>query len=394
MSEDRFDEFQVGDEAEISHLVSAGDVETFAGLTGDDNPLHMDEAYADTTTFGGRVVHGMLTASFISTIIGTKLPGPGALWYEQTLRYLSPVRIDERIRIRARVLRKSSGLRTLVLETIVLGGDGRTVIEGEAKVKVLPPTESKMTDGKKGTVIISGGSRGIGAAVAEELSGAGFPVVIGYASSESRAAAIRDGIGAAGGRAEIFRADVRMLDEIEALVRFADEVSGDVAGVVHCASPPPEGPAFEALEWEAVQEHLDVQVRGAFHLCKAVLPHLRERGRGSIVNIASVVADNVPPVGWLPYTLAKSALISFTRSLAAELGPPGIRVNCVSPGMTQTNLIAGLSEKSKLVAKMQAPLRRLATPEDVAGAVGFLFSEQAAHITGENLRVCGGASMV
>ena len=103
MSVDRFREIRVGDVAEVQRTISAADVEAFVRMTGDDNPVHVDDAFARAAGVGGRVVHGMLTAAFISTVIGTRLPGPGALWYEQHVRFLRPVRIGETIRVRATV---------------------------------------------------------------------------------------------------------------------------------------------------------------------------------------------------------------------------------------------------------------------------------------------------
>ena len=135
MAEDRFAEINVGDEAEISHTVTLEDVEDFVRLTGDDNPLHTDDAYAARTMLKRRIVHGMLTASFISTLIGTKLPGKGALWYEQNTRFLAPVHIGETVHVWAKVKRKSAALRVLVLEVVVSNADGLRVVECEAKVK-------------------------------------------------------------------------------------------------------------------------------------------------------------------------------------------------------------------------------------------------------------------
>jgi len=137
VSADRLDSISVGDEAEILHTITEVDVDAFSKLTGDDNPLHMDEQFAASTSLRKRVVHGMLTASFISTIIGTKLPGKGAMWFEQRTQFLSPVRIGERIRVWAKVKQKSVSQRVVVLETLVFGSDGRKVIEGEAKVKII-----------------------------------------------------------------------------------------------------------------------------------------------------------------------------------------------------------------------------------------------------------------
>jgi len=396
MSEDRFEKIAVGDEAEIFHTITANDLDSFAEVTGDINPLHMDDSYAATTSFKKRVVHGMLTASFISTMIGTKLPGKGSLWYEQHLRFLAPARIGENIRVWAKVKHKSLSMRIITIETLVFGDGERKLIEGEAKVKVLKPEmkdKSNLEIQEKGAVIITGASRGIGAAIAKELALAGYPVVVNYNKSTSHSEDIVQHINAQKGRAVAFQANVIDRNSVHGMVDFAIDKFRYISGIVNNASPPIQSMDFAQISWADIQTHIDVQIKGAYHLCQAVLPHLLEVKKGVIVNMSSIVADNVPPAKWMPYTMAKAALVSFSRSLAVEYGPKGIRVNCVSPGMTQTDLIADVPEKAKMVAKMQTTLRRLAVPEDIAGVVSFLFSDKAKHITGENIRVCGGIIM-
>jgi 3-oxoacyl-[acyl-carrier protein] reductase len=396
---DRFDTTLVGDEVEFCRTITAKDVDAFADLTGDTNPLHMQDEFAVATSFRKRVVHGMLTASFISTMIGTKLPGAGALWFEQHLRFLAPVWIGEKIRVLAKVKHKSQAQRILSIETLVFGEDGRKVIEGEAKVKLLKPGTGEAEAGKlneepKGAVIVTGASRGIGAAIALELAAHGHPIVVNYARSPGEAEKVSNQIVQAKGVALPFRADVANPGEIDAMVKFAQEEFGTLEGVVNNASPRIDPFDFVGGNWEQIQRHLDIQVKGAFSLCRAVLPALLVKKSGVIVNIGSIFTDNVPPIKLFPYILAKAALVQMTRCLAAEFGPQGIRVNCVSPGMTDTELISNLPEKTKMLTKMQSPLRRLALPEDIAGVVAFLFSKRARHITGENIRVCGGIVMV
>ncbi len=140
---DNFDEISVGDEAEIIHRITSDDLETFVSLTGDDNPIHVDEDYASQTMLGRTIVHGMLSASFISTLIGTKLPGRGALWYEQHTRFVEPVHVGETIHVCARVKQKSSALRLMILDVVVYNDEKRRVVECEAKVRVLKPLESQ-----------------------------------------------------------------------------------------------------------------------------------------------------------------------------------------------------------------------------------------------------------
>jgi 3-oxoacyl-[acyl-carrier protein] reductase len=396
ISEDKFEKIKIGDEAEIFHTITAKDVDSFVDLTGDDNPLHVDEAYASKTTFKKRVVHGMLTASFISTMIGTKLPGTGSLWYEQQIRFLSPVRIGGKIRVWAKVRHKSTSQRIVVLETIVFDEHGARVIEGEAKVKIIKQEkikETTMSDQSKGAIIISGSSRGIGASIAKTLAKEGYPVVINYLHSVDRAENLAKTIIEEEGQAIVCKADVSNEQEVKEMVELALSSFGHIHGIVNNASGPIEIKDFADLTWQDMQKHLDIQLKGAFNMTQAVLNHFIDQKGGAIVNITSIVADHIPPAKWMPYNLAKSALVTFTKSIANEYGVKGIRSNCVSPGMTQTDLIADLPEKVKMVTKMQTPLRRLTTPEDVSGTVSYLFSEQASFVTGQNIRVCGGMVM-
>lgn len=394
---DRFESISVGDRAEVRHTIGPADLNTFAALTGDDNPLHMDEAFAAATSMGHRVVHGMLTASFISTIIGTRLPGPGALWFEQSLRFLAPARIGEAILVTAEVLHKSPATRVLTIRTRVSGEGGRELVDGEAKVKVVETEQTRQPEqdpGRAGdAVVITGASRGIGAAIAGALAAAGRPVVINYRTRAEDAERIAHAIRDAGGTAEPIRADVSDPDQVAAMFDQARRTVGEPLGVVNNASPRITPTPVTDLAWHEVQHQIDVQVRGAFEVSRAALPAMLAAGRGRIVNITSQVVDGVPPAQWAGYTAAKAALVSLTRSMALELGPRGVRVNAVSPGMTPTDLTADLPERARMVAKMQTPTRRLARPDDIAGVVAFLMSDAADHITGQTVRVGGGAVM-
>ena len=134
-------------------------------------------------------------------------------------------------------------------------------------------------------------------------------------------------------------------------------------------------------------------MKGAFLLTQALAPAMAERRWGRIVNITSLVAEGAPTVTWTGYAMAKAALATMSRHLAAELGPSGVTVNCVAPGLTDAGLVGEVPEKAQMLAARQTPLRRLATPRDVAGAVAYLASEDAAFVTGQTLGVNGGMAM-
>ena len=130
-----FDELSVGQTAEVSHVVGAADIEAFAAVSGDYNPVHMDEAYAKTTPFGGRIAHGMLSAAYISAVLGNDLPGPGAIYLSQSLRFRRPVKIGDPVTARVTVKALDAGKGHATFETVCLV-NGKTVVDGEALIMV------------------------------------------------------------------------------------------------------------------------------------------------------------------------------------------------------------------------------------------------------------------
>ena len=398
MSEETIKGFRVGDVAELDHIITPADIDSFVKLTGDTNPLHVDRRYAERTTFKGVVAHGMLGASFLSTIIGKHIPGDGALWLSQTLEFLFPVRVGDRIRVKAEVLEINARHRTLTLQTEIFNQHRQKVLTGRSLVKVLEVEELPIKNGEPSdlipkVVIITGASRGIGAATAKRLARSGYAVVVNYRSDEEGALATVEEITAGGGNAVAFKADITNRAAVETMIKMTRQRFGAITALVNNATGQLIPKTFLELTEEDLEHYWNVQFKAPLHLIQAVLPSFHEAKCGAIVSISTIYTNNVPPTKLLVYTATKAALESATRSLAVEYGPQGFRFNVVSPGMTDTHLIADVPEKVRLLTKMQTPLRRLATPEDVANGVAFLLSEEARHITGETLRICGGTVM-
>jgi 3-oxoacyl-[acyl-carrier protein] reductase len=390
-----FDQIRVGDEAELTHLLTQADVQAFATLTGDFNPLHVDETFVQKTLLGKPVVYGMLSASFISTIIGMMLPGSGALWTSQTLDYVHPAYVGDTLHVVAKVKQKSPATRMVILQIVITNQHGQRLIVGESSVKMMELNdEDKImeTDTKK-TILVTGGSAGIGKAIAQRLASDGHTVVVNYRRSEEKAKEVVTNITQTGGKSIAIKANIAREEEVETLFAAATKAFGPIWAVVHCAAPKNLPLSFDDLKWELIREQLDVQVKGAFNCAKAALPRMVEAQSGGLVFIGSIFADGIPPTQQTRYVVAKSGLAALARSLAVEYGPKGIRVNIVAPGMTQTEMIAHLSEKTKMLTQIHTPLRRLAEPIDIANVVAFLLSSGARHITGETIRVCGGAVM-
>lgn len=387
-----FDEIIPGDQATVVRTITAEDVRRFAELTGDDNPLHVDRAFAEASPYKDIVVHGMLGASLLSTLIGTELPGDGAVWVSQTFEFLHPVRLDDTLTVTGTVTKKHDRERLLEMEARIVNQRQVVVLSGTGTVRVMaPPTpKSNAAPTRPMVAVVTGGAGGIGRAICRALAGDGYAVVLGYRSHEARALELVQEIQDSGGSGEAVRLDVTDAPAVQAMVTSAIRRLGGIGVVVHAASPAIGPTDFADLEWDRVTEHLNTDVGGAFQLAKACVPQMRSQGFGRIVMITSGELDGPPTPKWTAYAVGKAALATFARSLAVELGPSGITVNCVSPGMTDTAMIGDLSEKARLLLARRAPLRRLARPEDVADAVSFLVSPRADYITGETVRVNGG----
>jgi 3-oxoacyl-[acyl-carrier protein] reductase len=239
-------------------------------------------------------------------------------------------------------------------------------------------------DGK--VALVTGGSRGIGAAISRELAKAGAKVALNYRAGQEAADEVA---GEIGGLA--VRADVSKPEEVQALIERVEGELGDIDALVNNA-----GVTRDTLiarmtddDWQTV---IDTNLRGTFNTSRAVSRKMLRRRAGSIVNLSSVVGVHGNP-GQANYAASKAGIIGLTKALARELGSRGVRVNAIAPGYISTELTDVLNDEQRGLILQNTPLGRLGEPEDVARAVRFLCSDEAAFITGDVLLVDGGLGM-
>ena len=241
------------------------------------------------------------------------------------------------------------------------------------------------------TALVTGSTRGIGRAIALRLARDGVVVVLNHARAGSAAEEAIAAVRAAGGRAHAVRADVTDAAECARLVREATAAAGPIELLVNNVGPFLERPLGETsdAEWRLM---IDGNLGSAFWCARAVLPGMRAAGGGVIVNVGALNAEVSPGMTHdaPAYSLAKSALMMMTRSLARTEGPHGIRVNAVGPGFIETEAYAGWDPDEQARWRSQIPLGRFGRPDEVAEAVAFLASSGAAYISGAILPVHGG----
>jgi len=242
------------------------------------------------------------------------------------------------------------------------------------------PSDFASLEGK--TALVTGASKGIGKAIATELAAAGATVVVGYRSGKDEAEALASDLGGAA-----IQADVSSAEEAKRLV----EEAGDLDILVNNAGLTRDGllARMSDDDWQTV---IDTNLASVFYTCRAVTRPMMKKRAGAIVNISSIVGVH-GNWGQTNYAASKAGIIGFTKSLARELGSRNIRANVVAPGYVKTQLTDVLPEEATGAMLENTPLGRLGDPEDVAGAVRFLCSDEAAFITGEVMLVDGGLGM-
>ncbi len=240
--------------------------------------------------------------------------------------------------------------------------------------------------------LVTGGSRGIGRAIALEFAARGAAVVVNYNKSPEAAEEVVRQIQAAGGKAAAYQADVSDFKQAEALVKFAVETFGDLSILVNNAGITRDQliMMMPEADWDAV---INTNLKSSFNCSKAAIKHMLRKRTGRIINMASV-AGQMGNAGQTNYSASKAGQIGFTKALAREVAARNITVNAIAPGFVDTEILDNMTPETLEAALKMVPLARKGKPEEIAYAAAFLASDEAAYITGQVLGVDGGMAMM
>ncbi len=240
--------------------------------------------------------------------------------------------------------------------------------------------------------LVTGGSRGIGAAISRQLAAAGARVGVNYTANQEAADAVVAAIIAAGGEAVAVGGDVSDPEAAGAMIEATEEAFGDDLWNLVANAGITRDNLISRITPEDWDRVIDVNLGGTFHVCRVASRKMLRKKRGSIVTMSSVVGLH-GNLGQTNYAASKGGVIALTKALAKEVGSRGIRVNCVAPGYITTELTDVLNDEIRGVLLAQTPLGRLGEPDDIASTVRFLLSDDAAFVTGAVLSVDGGLGM-
>jgi 3-oxoacyl-[acyl-carrier protein] reductase len=240
----------------------------------------------------------------------------------------------------------------------------------------------------KKTVLITGSSRGIGRAMAQVFAWNDYNVVINYVQAEREARELEQKLIKQGCNVFVCRADVTKKEQVTAMIATGEKLFGSIDLLINNAGISQFKLFTEVseAEWEMM---LNTHLKGMFNCCQAVLPQMIRRKKGKIINISSIWGL-IGASCEVPYSTAKAGMIGFTKALAKEVGPSGIRVNCIAPGIVKTEMNEGLTESEKKQLREETPLLRFGRPEEIAHLALYLASPEADFITGQVISPNGG----
>ena len=383
-------EFFVGQSVTLEKTITQELINDFADFSGDVNKLHLDKEFASSTEMRKPVAHGFINLSVISTIIGTYLPGHGALWVSNSNNFLKPSRVGETVSFTAFIT--SIDIKHRLIDLEIKGHNSKNELIIESSCKVYWPNTlktNKKFNKSNGSIIVLGASGGIGKEVIRNLLNKTSFNVLACVRDEQASKKMKkifmdypkldflhwESHGALNVEDLIEKIEVKRQDNLVGFVNCMATSSLKKNDILNCSS----SEIISEIENEALLN---------FELIKN-LTSKRILEKGSIVLVGSTASADLDNE-WPAYSLNKVFQSNLMRRLAKSLGVNGVRVNEVVPGLTDTSLVDHMTPKSVAIQKNRSFLKKIATPEEIASVICFLLSSEASHITGQSISVDGG----
>ena len=389
--------FREGQTESMAHRVTADEVARYATLSGDANPLHVDADFARRQGHKAVVAHGMLTASLVSRVIGTRLPGDGALWTSQEFEFSGAVYPEDTLTAVVEVKSVIERERLLVLSAVVRNQHGHVVLRGLGRVHYQQSSVMKAasTNSAVRSAIVLGASGSLGYEICRSILAAGIDCLAVFHNRPDSLESLRAqaDLEPESGHLRLVQADLTREASRRKLQSSITESETWPSIVIAAASAPPESVPVEDLTGEDITRAIARDIVPLSDLVSTLVPRMKSEGFGRIISLGSTAAVNRPDAGWAAYAVAKAAIAAYIKSLALEVGPFGVTCNSIAPGLTASGMTALAPGRVKAVATGETPTRRLTTPRDVAAVVTFLVSDAAKNINGQQIVVDGGREM-
>ena len=389
--------FEVGKKYTHKIKVTKKKIDLFQKITLDNNPIHSNFNEAKKYGLKKPIVFGMLTSSFLSGIIGNKIPGRGAIWSDCNITFSKPVYENDILNFESKIVRISLSTLQIILETNVFNKKSEKVMGAYSTVKfpksflkkikiVRTKNIGKKKKKLKDLDIIIGASSDVGLEVAKNLTKKKKKLLLTYfKNKEFLKKEMKNKKSNF-----LLKLDLNSFNDLNKIKKFVKN-KYSIKSIVYTISGEIEFRTLKDTNQNDIKREINIQTIGLFNLVKTLLEDLKSN-ECSIVVIGSDVVFGKPPIKMLTYNVAKNSLLGMTKSLAVELGSKGIRVNMVSPGIIQAKASSNFPPITREKYKVDTTLNKIATVKNISEIIEFLLSKKSSHITGVNLRANGGHS--
>ena len=389
--------FEVGKIYTHKIRVTKKKIDLFQKITLDNNPIHSNLSEAKKYGLKKPIVFGMLTGSFLSGIIGNKIPGRGALWSDCNITFSKPVYENDLLNFENKIVRVSLSTLQMILETNVFNKKNEKVMEAYSTVKFpknflkkLKSVKKKIIEKKKKKLedldIVIGASSDVGLEIARNLTKKKKKLLLTFFRNgkflKKEMKNKKNNF--------LLKLDLNSLKDLDKIKKFVKN-KYSIKSIVFTASGEIEFKTLQDTDQNDIKKEINIQTIGLFNLVKVLFDELKNN-ECSIVVIGSDVVFGKPPIKMLSYNIAKSSLLGITKSLAVELGSKGIRVNMISPGIIEAKASSNFPPITKEKYKVESILNKIATVKNISEIIEFLISKKSSHITGVNLRANAGHS--